>query len=159
MARSRSKAKGRTESGGFVKLLHALMDTEDFRGLSGSAHKVLMCLMRQYRGNNNGDLSAAFRHAERWGIGSKSTWASALKELQACNLITRTRVGQFTNPGGRCALYALTWLPIDECDDKIEVAATVTASRKLSLERAIHSVQKTNRKGTETVPTEDKDPP
>lgn len=159
MARSWGKAKGRSDSGGFVRLPFALMDSDDFRSLSGSATKVLMCLMRQYRGRNNGDLSAAFSLAGRWGIGSKSTLANALKELMACNLIVRTRNSQFTNPGGRCSLYALAWLPIDECGGKIEVAATITAPRKLSMERAKNPVQKTNRTGTETVPAANGEPP
>lgn len=128
------------------------MDSEDFRTLSGSALAVLMCLLRQYRGSNNGDLSAPFTNASTWGIGSKSTLANALKELQRRNLIVRTREGRFMKPGGGCALYAITWLPIDECDGKIEVPATTAPPRKFSLERAKNSVQKSNRQGTETVP-------
>nr|WP_251702143.1 hypothetical protein [Pseudomonas boanensis] len=140
------------ESGPFARLPHAVMDSEDFRRLSGSALAVLMCLLRQYRGSNNGDLSATFANANLWGIGSKSTLANALMELQRCNLIVRTREGRFMKPGGCCALYAITWQPIDECDGKIEVPATATAPRKFSLERAKHSVQKLNRQGTENVP-------
>ncbi|HFT8610115.1 TPA: hypothetical protein ACGSTG_003988 [Pseudomonas aeruginosa] len=152
MARNRHKAKGRAEVGTFALLPHSVMDCEDFRSLSGSALVVLMCLLRQYRGNNNGDLSAEFGRLQGWGIGSKSTLAKALAELQRRNLIQRTREGQFTNPGGRCALYAVTWQPIDECDGKIEVSATATAPRKFSIDRTKHSVQKVNPPGTETVP-------
>ncbi len=60
MARRRHKAKGRAEAGTFALLPHAVMDSEDFQSLSGSALIVLMCLLRQYRGSNNGDLSAEF---------------------------------------------------------------------------------------------------
>lgn len=98
---------------------------------------MLLGLIRQYRGQNNGDLSASFTQAKLWGINSKTTLAKALDELQTRNLIVRTREGRFIKPGGCCALYALTWQPINECDGKLEVAATVTAPRKLSLERAI----------------------
>jgi len=38
VARSRLKAKGRAEVGTFALLPHAVMDSEDFRSLSGSAH-------------------------------------------------------------------------------------------------------------------------
>lgn len=142
MARNRFKAKGRAEAGTFALIPHAVMDCKDFRSLSGRAMLILLCLVRQYRGKNNGDLSAEFSRVKEWGIGSKSTLAKALNELQERNLVIRTREGQFTNPGGRCALYALTWQPIDECAGKIEVAATVTAPRKFSLEQAKRPVQK-----------------
>ena len=153
MARRRHKAKGRAEAGTFALLPHAVMDSEDFRSISGSALIVLMSLLRQYRGSNNGDLSAEFSRIKQWGVGSKSTLAKALLELQERNLILRTREGRFMKPGGCCALYALTWQPIDECDGKIEVAATATAPRKFSLERTKHPVQKVNGQGTKTVPT------
>lgn len=153
MARNRSKHKGRADTGTFFKWPHAVMDSDSFLGISGSALIVLMFLVRQFRGNNNGDLSAVFSRVEKWGIGSKSTLAKALAELQDRELILRTREGRFTNPGGCCALYALTWLAIDECDGKLEVAATSTPPRKFSLERAKHPVQKLDGHGTETVPT------
>ncbi|MGU9744905.1 hypothetical protein ACV3X4_07665, partial [Pseudomonas aeruginosa] len=115
---------------------------------------VLLGLLRQYRGVNNGDLSATFASASEWGIGSKATLAKALEELQERNLIIRTREGRFIKPGGCCALYALTWRPIDPCDGKIEVSPTTAPPRKFSLERAKHPVQKLYRQGTETVPME-----
>ncbi|NKQ13782.1 hypothetical protein DQ405_026900 [Pseudomonas sp. SST3] len=152
MARNRLKTKGRRESGTFAALPHMVMDSEDFLSLSGSATKVLLGLLRQYRGNNNGDLSAAFSSAKGWGIGSKSTLTNALAELQNGNLITRTREGRFMKPGGCCALYAVTWHPIDECGGKLEVSPTTAAPRKFSLERAQYPVQKLNRQRTETVP-------
>lgn len=152
MARSRLKAKGRLDSGSFAKLPHAVMDSADFRALSGSALTVLMCLLRQYRGNNNGDLSAAFSNVSEWGIGSKSTLAKALTELQDRKLILRTREGRFMKPGGCCALYALTWQPIHECAGKIEVTPTVTPPRMFTLERVQNAVQKSNHMGTISVP-------
>ena len=51
------------------------MDSEDFRALSGGALKVLLGLLRQYRGTNNGDLSASFGQAQGWGVNSSSTLA------------------------------------------------------------------------------------
>lgn len=148
MAHTRSKSKGRADSGTFAQLPHVVMDSESFRGLRPSALMVLMCLLRQYRGNNNGDLSAEFSRAQGWGIGSKTTLTKALSELQKRNLIQRTREGRFINPGACCALYAITWKPIDECEGKLEVSSTATAPRKFSLERAKHPVQKLDRLGT-----------
>ncbi|QRY80108.1 hypothetical protein JVX91_03015 [Pseudomonas sp. PDNC002] len=142
MARSLARSKGRRESGTFAAIPHAVMDSEDFRALSGGALKVLLGLLRQYRGANNGDLSASFTQAKQWGMNSRTTLAKALEELQARDLIVRTREGRFIKPGGCCALYAITWRPIDPCDEKIEVSPTATAPRKFSLERVKNPVQK-----------------
>ena len=144
MARSLRKSKGRNPSGSFAALPHTVMDSADFRELSGGALKVLMGLLRQYRGGNNGDLSASFGQAQGWGVNSSSTLAAALKELQDSGLIIRTREGRFTKPGGCCALYALSWQPIDECEGKIEVAATSTPPRKFSMERTDNPLRKSN---------------
>ncbi|WP_172152069.1 hypothetical protein [Pseudomonas tumuqii] len=134
MARSRLKCKGRAEGGGFIALPHALYDSPAFTSLSGTEHKVLLGLMRQYRGKNNGNLSASHTQAKVWGVGSKTSLAKALDRLQQLDLIIRTREGVFLNPGGRCALYALTWLRIDDCPGKdLEVNPTVTPLLKLSM--------------------------
>ena len=134
MARSIFKAKGRTEGGKFMALPHALFDHPAFSELSQTALKTLLGILRQYRGRNNGNLSASFTQAERWGIGSKSSLAQALSLLQDIGFVVRTREGVFTNPGGRCALYALAWKPIDECPGKeLEIGPTVTPLLKLSL--------------------------
>lgn len=113
---------------------HALFDHPAFCELSPTALKTLLGLMRQYRGNNNGDLSASFTQAVKWKIGSKSSLVGALSLLQEIGFVVRTREGVFTNPGGRCALYALAWIPIDECPGKeLEIGPTTTPSLKLSL--------------------------
>nr|WP_298168353.1 hypothetical protein [uncultured Pseudomonas sp.] len=145
MARSLRKSKGRSPAGTFAALPHAVMDSESFRALSGGALKVLLGLLRQYRGSNNGDLSATLSQAKAWGVNSTSTLTTALKELQERNLIVRTREGRFTKPGGCCALYALNWQPIDLCEGKLEVQPTTTAPRKFSLERIENPLRKSNR--------------
>lgn len=142
MARKRRTTKGRAERGTFAAIPHVVMDSADFRALSGAAHKVLMWLLRQYNGKNNGDLSASFTQIKAWGINSRTTLAKALKELQQCGLIICTRDGQFINPGGHCALYALTWQSIDECAGKLDTSPTITPIRQFSLERTKHPAQK-----------------
>jgi hypothetical protein len=142
MARSRSKAKGRSDSGPFIALPHVVLDSADFCALSGSALRVLLGLLRQYRGTNNGDLSASFTQAKQWGMNSKTTLANALQELQERSLIIRTREGRFLKPGGCCALYAVTWKKIDACNGKIEIEPTAAPPRKFTLERAKIPVQK-----------------
>jgi hypothetical protein len=146
MARNRLKSKGRSEKGSFLSIPSALHDHPEFCNLSGSALKVLLGLLRQYRGSNNGDLSASHSQAVKWGVSSKTSLANALSDLQEYNFIIRTRQGYFTNPGGRCALYALAWKPIDECAGKdLEIYDTTTPRLKLSL-------QSNKKPGPKTIP-------
>lgn len=117
--------------------------------MSGAALKVLLHLMRQYKPGKNGDLSAPFSDMKRKGVRSQTTLAKAITELIEARWIIRTREGRFLNPGGKCALYALSWHPIDECPGKdLEVMQTVTAPRKLSLERCKTPSPKAGEKGS-----------
>lgn len=134
---TRNKVNGRRTDltpGGFAGIPRRVMEHPDFRGLSFSAKSLLLILAYQYRGKNNGDLMASHRLLRPWGFGSKVTVIKAINELLEANLIIRTREGRFQRPNSMCALYALTWQPIDECGGKLEVAATIKAPRKLSLE-------------------------
>ncbi len=136
MAASYGKSKGRKEAGGFSMFLHVVEDHPDFLSLSGSALKVLHWLVRQYNGKNNGNLSATITQLKHRGIASTATLTKALDELQAKNLIVRTREGRFLNPGGRCALYAVTWLAIDECRGAdLEVSATRAPPRSFAVKK------------------------
>ncbi|MNZ80945.1 hypothetical protein D3C78_995990 [compost metagenome] len=137
MARKRLKSKGRAERGSFVAIPHALLNSEAFTGLTGTELKILFGLAGQYRGNNNGNLSAPHTQAKLWGVRSKTSLSNALDRLQQLGLIIRAREGAFLNPGGRCALYALAWLPIDDCPGKgLEVLPTSTPPLKLSMLRS-----------------------
>ena len=110
----------------------SLMEHHDFRELPPSAMKVLMVLGSQYNGNNNGDLSATKTTMKSWGGMAEGTLATALRKLREANLILCTRTSYRHRDGQKCALYALTWLPIDPCPGKgLEVKDTATAKRKL----------------------------
>ena len=123
MALSRERVKGRKTKGRFLALPASVVDSDDYKSLSGNAVKLLMALLYQYRGKNNGDLSAAYTIMKGMGFVSKDTLQRAKNELLEKQLIIQTREGRFTNPGGVCALYALTWLPLDECGGKLDVSA------------------------------------
>ena len=56
---SRHKVKGRKESGRFTLLPHAVLNTDDYIGLSTKSKALLVDLAYQYNGKNNGDLTAA----------------------------------------------------------------------------------------------------
>lgn len=120
MTRSRAKHRGRADSGSFFAWPRAVADSDAYRSASAPAVKLLNDLCFQFRGNNNGDLSAAWRVMAPRGWKSRDTLTRALRELLELGLIEKTR------QGGKhlCSLYALTWLPIDECGGKLDVPAT-----------------------------------
>lgn len=126
MARTRRKNVGRADSGGFLRLPHAVLDSPNFRALSAHGVKLLCDLGRQYRGKNNGDLSATWSlmHARGWK--SRDTLGHALGELQHFGLIERTRQGGMH----QCSLFALTWCAIDDCKGKLDCAPTRVPSGK-----------------------------
>ena len=120
----------------FMGIPHVVMDTDDYRSLSGNAVKLLNAMVYQYNGRNNGDINAAMGCLKDFGFKHGQTLSRATESLIEVNLIIRTRLGQFLNPGGRCALYALTWHAIDECQGKqLDVGPTNTPPRKFSMEQ------------------------
>ena len=80
--------------------------------LTHSQFRVLVCLALQYRGRNNGDLSAALKVMARYGVRSQSVISTSIPVLIQRGLIERTRVGDRR----RCHLYAVTWEAIDGQD-------------------------------------------
>lgn len=124
MSGPRRKMKGRAEGGGYLGLPHAVMESPNFLALSAHAVKLLLDLGLQFRGANNGDLSAAWKLMAARGWRSRDTLCRALSELQHFGLIDKTRQGGMN----QCNLFALTWLPVDECRGKLDVPATRVAS-------------------------------
>lgn len=118
--RDRVKFKGRKETGTFLLVPTEVLDSPNFRGLSHKAKGLLLDLGAQFRGHNNGDLSAPWSLMHRRGWRSKDTLDKALRELRAAGMIERTRQGGLH----ACSLYAFTWLPIDACGDKLDVCET-----------------------------------
>lgn len=136
MARTLEKSKGRKANGRYLALPVVVLDTPDYRGLSLAASRVLTLLHYQYRGSNNGDLSAPLSEAKRWGINSPATLAKALRELQEADLIRRTRdpTRDRKSPHGQCSLFAITWENLDECSGKHGLRPTIAPLRKFSTE-------------------------
>ncbi|EAQ96883.1 hypothetical protein [Congregibacter litoralis] len=132
-AMRRRKRKEDFPPGGFGGLPKVVWKHPDYQQLSGNAVKLLMDFACQYDGSNNGDLSAAYSDLKKRGWRSKGTIAKALEQLIDAEMVIRTREGKFLNPGGTCALYALTWKSIDDCEGKnLEVKSTITPRRKFS---------------------------
>jgi hypothetical protein len=135
MAMTRKKTQGRSGQGRFVGIPHSVMNHADWPQLSPNAIRLLMELVKQYNGHNNGDLTAAWSIMCNRGFNSKSTLTAAIRCLMSLNFVVRTREGYFCNPGKRCALYAVTWQPINECRGKsLEIKPTTAPPRAFSME-------------------------
>ena len=119
----RRLVKGRQTTGSFLRLPHHVLQHETFKTLTKRATKLLIDIAAQYRGNNNGDLSATLSLMRDRGWNSSDQLDKAKKELIKRDVI------QLTRQGGRnkCSLYALTWFPIDECKGKLDIASTTIA--------------------------------
>lgn len=123
---------GKSKAPPFAMLQKAMIQSPGYRSLSFVARVVLIELLAQYNGANNGDLSATRTMARDWGIGSDNTLRQAIKDLESGGWIIQTRSSVFSKHGARCALFAVSWLPIDECPGKdLEVAWSRTPPRPL----------------------------
>jgi len=80
--------------GGFSGIPRIVMDHLDYLNLSGNAVKLLNELARQYRGNNNGDLTVAYSLLKNRGFNSKGTVERSRDELLKVELIIKTREGR-----------------------------------------------------------------
>ena len=119
----RRLVKGRQTTGSFLRLPHHVLQHETFKTLSTRATKLLIDIAAQYRGNNNGDLSATLSLMRDRGWKSSDQLDKAKKELVGKDVIRVARQGGLN----KCNLYALTWFPIDECNCKLDIASTRTA--------------------------------
>ena len=120
----------------FIQIPHPVLKSVAYINLGSWARTLLIELMLQYNGKNNGDLSAPYSLMKQRGFNSSGTLSKAGKELQKNGLIQITKLPRKTGTTFEMTkLVALTWLPIDECTDifgnyKLEVSATTSASNK-----------------------------
>ena len=122
--KSYSSAKGRRVGGSFIALPHELIDHENFHCLSHRAVRMLITLYGQFKGSNNGDFTAAYSVLRNKGWNSNDQIYKALKELQETGWLIKTRQGYRPSTA---SLYAVSFLPINSCDGKLDVNATSTA--------------------------------
>ena len=119
-ARRRLATKGRQTTGQFLMIPKFVLEHPAFKTLSPRASKLYLDIGAQYRGHNNGDLSATLKMMSDRGWNSSDQLNKAKRELEQRGLILLTR------QGGRncCNLYALTCFPINECNGKIDIEPT-----------------------------------
>lgn len=115
---------GRRKQPPFVMLQRPMLRSKQYAELSFKARALLIELLNQYNGSNNGDLSAPYSTMKHRGFKSKGTLENAIKELLATGFIKQTRQGG----RNKCSLYASSFYPIDECKGKLDVMPTTKAT-------------------------------
>lgn len=130
--RSRAKHIGRRESGTFSLIPHAVQDSANWKRCGGTAIKLLCDLIRQFKGHNNGDLTTCRTVMAKSGWKVPETLHFAALELEHYGLIIRTKQGGLqVGPN----LYALTWVPVDDCRGKHDHPPTKTPTGDWKIER------------------------
>lgn len=121
----RLNTKGRREKAIYMGIPLRVIRSKEFGQLGGWEVKLLIELAAQYNGYNNGNLSCPFSQLKERGWNSNGTLFAARNRLLECNWIVTSRHGNRK----RCALFALTWLSVDECEGKgLEILPTKTQS-------------------------------
>jgi hypothetical protein len=122
--KKRLRTKNRKSGSSYLGLPHYLINHRNFQTLSPRATKLLIDIAAQYRGSNNGDLCAPMSLMRERGWRSSDQLFKARKELLDRGLIVTSRQGGLN----KCSLFALTWLPIDECQRKLDISSSITPS-------------------------------
>lgn len=106
-----AKAKKPFESatGRYTPLPHMLLDSAAFMGASHRTRSLILELMRQHNGENNGHLHLALGWLKARGWASADGVQKSKQEALERGLIIKTREGGLSIGPDR---YALTWLPI-----------------------------------------------
>lgn len=106
----RAKFKGCKIDEPFVAIFRSVLDSPVFAALSPHACKLLLELMAQYRGDNNGNLTVAWSVVSKRGWKSRTTLWRCKSELIDAGFVYVTRKGHMPST---CELLALTWFPLD----------------------------------------------
>ena len=107
------------DQGGFVAIPLSVLRSRAYIKASPYGRTLLMDLVLQYRGDNNGDLCAAWKLMKPRGWRSEATLHKAKRELLELGLIVETRKGWRPN---KASLYAVTWADLDHCGGKLDIS-------------------------------------
>ena len=145
-------AHGR-DGGQFAAIPHQVLNSRAYLSLGAYAVKLLIDLFVQYKGYNNGDLCLSFSVMQKRGWKSKETLNNAKSELIAAVLIAETRKDMFPN---KASLYGVTWLPMDDCNGKLDMPAQSFPRGGYKRFEPLPVVLKNKLLCTKVVPTDEK---
>lgn len=111
------KGRGGMEGKSYSQLIHAYWQSPQYAKLSPRAVKLLVDLLCQYRGTNNGDLTTAWSVMQGLGWRSKGQLFKAQGELEARGWIVKTRQGFRSRGINAATLWAVTFHGINDCRD------------------------------------------
>lgn len=118
MSASRKRFKGAKDkrpAGRFYPLPAVVLQSSPFIALSAHAVKLLLDLLEQYRGDDNGRLICTWAHMhEKRAWKSRDTLDKARAELIAAGFLFETVKGRRPN---RASWFALTFFALDPYDD------------------------------------------
>lgn len=109
MAQSRKEKIPEKVTGGFSAFPHSVFDSASFAGASDKAKALLLALVRQLNGRNNGHLQLTTKWLKSAGYTCPENNIKSRKELIERGLIVQTKFGGL-NMGAD--LFAVTWLSI-----------------------------------------------
>lgn len=120
MGKSKNFRNGnqKRDGGRFVAIPSVVFNGRAYLSLGAQGRMLLMDLLAQYKGNNNGDLCASFKLMKTRGWKSTHTLYKAKQELLESGLIVETRKGSFPS---KASLYALTCYALDDCNGKLDI--------------------------------------
>lgn len=98
------ESRDKRDSGAFLSVPMSVLNSRAYLDASARARMLLFDLFSQYRGDNNGDLCAAWKLMKPRGWRSEETLASAKRELLELRLIVETRKGARPN---KASLYGI----------------------------------------------------
>lgn len=98
------------DSGSFVALPWAVLDSSAYMNLSHPAKALLLEIARQHVRDNNGRLLASRAYLKKRGWNSADTISRALRELLEAKLIHQTVQGHRPN---KASWFAVTWRSLD----------------------------------------------
>jgi hypothetical protein len=113
-------ARQKRDGSRFFQIPACVLEGVAYLSLNSHARMLLFDLVAQYRGNNNGDLCAAWKLMQPRGWKSEETLHKAKLQLLEAGLMVETRKGARPN---KASLYALTWYALDECGGKLDMSA------------------------------------
>lgn len=124
--RNKRKNKSQYTPKSYFAFPHDLLDHPDFLSMKWASQALLIHMCRLYNGFNNGDISIPLSVMQKKGW-SASTLADAKKELLRKNWLSQTRQGYKKI----CSLFALSWIPLDDCGDKLDIKPDAYQMRSL----------------------------
>ncbi len=113
MASSYGKSKGRkAKPARYISIPSHALESDAGKSITGIEMRLLVHLLLQYNGRNNGNLSPTYSLMKDYDWSSTGTLHKARQGLEHKGFIVVTRQG--TKVRGNCTLVAITWNGIDD---------------------------------------------